>query len=424
METADTAKMSRNGDISRDSSEPLTSAADRLNPVHKAKRKPRLTDATIARIKRPKTGYVFVWDQEPGLGVRLSAATGGIAFLYDYTMNGRRRRMVLDAKNIAEARLAVATFNPRIAEGEDPLGQRREGAKLGARATVADLVGEYVEQYAAQKRDAGEGDRQMLGQYVLPAIGHLAAVDIKPFHIDRIINEVGAKHPVRANRVRACISAMFNRAIANEGWELERNPVNKSVRKFPEYRRPDRFLSEAEVKALIAALDAHRNQQSANAIRLLLTTGARRGELLSARWSEIDLSLGVWHKPAQATKQAREHHVQLNPAAVSVLQSMQASRRGDSDLLFPGLDRKQPLGDVKKSWKTILQKAGIQNFRLHDLRHNFASVLISNGATLHQVAALLGHSELRTTQRYAHLQPEVLREAAGRFTLPAPAVAK
>lgn len=412
--------MSRNGDISRDISEPLTPRADRLNPAPKARRKPRLTGDMIARMKRPRSGYVFVWDQEPGLGVRLSAATGSVAYLYDYTANGRRRRMVLDAGNIDEARLAVADFNLRIKQGEDPLVQRRHEAKLGPQATVTELVRDYVEQYAVHKRDAGEGDRQMLEQYVLPAIGHLAAVDIKPFHIDKIITGVGAKHPVRANRVRACISAMFNRAIANEGWGLERNPVNKSVRRFPEYRRPDRFLSEVEVKALITALNEHRNQQSANAIRLLLTTGARRGELLSARWSEVDLSLGVWHKPAQATKQRREHHIPLNPAAIMVLQSMQASRRGDSDLLFPGLDRKQPLGDVKKSWKTILHKAGIENFRLHDLRHNFASVLISNGATLHQVAALLGHSELRTTQRYAHLAPAVLREAAGRFSLPAP----
>jgi site-specific recombinase XerD len=96
----------------------------------------------------------------------------------------------------------------------------------------------------------------------------------------------------------------------------------------------------------------------------------------------------------------------------------------DEDYLFPGADRTERLKDIQKSWTKIAARAGIRNFRLHDLRLNFASVLISNGAALHEVGVLLGHSELRTTQRHAHLKPQRLREAAGRFSLPAPAAAK
>ena len=162
---------------------------------------------------------------------------------------------------------------------------------------------------------------------------------------------------------------------------------------------------------MMATLTAWPNQPIANAIRLLLLTGARRSEVLKATWDQFDLEIGVWLKPAASVKQAKLHRVPLPRAAVAMLERMRASARA-SHFLFPGRDLAEPIADIKKSWASICHVAGIKQLRLHDLRHSYASMLASKGTSLPIIGAMLGHTQAATTNRYAHLLDDPLRQAA------------
>ena len=177
---------------------------------------------------------------------------------------------------------------------------------------------------------------------------------------------------------------------------------------------------------MLPALAEHSNQQAADIIRLLLLTGARRAEVLNMEWAQLDLSPdgGTWTKPAAMTKQREMHHVPLNGPALRLLRTIrseaeaQALRRGRevSRWVFSGKGgADQPVGDVKHSWAMLCRKAGITDLHLHDLRHSYATLLASYASSnLPIIGALLGHTQANTTQRYAHLLTDPLREATER----------
>ncbi|HWW36741.1 MAG TPA: site-specific integrase [Xanthobacteraceae bacterium] len=161
---------------------------------------------------------------------------------------------------------------------------------------------------------------------------------------------------------------------------------------------------------LLAALHDCRDPLAANAVRLLLLTGARRGELLSARWADIDFAAGVWTKPGTTTKQKTAHIIPLSQAVIAVLTAMR-KEAGDREWIFPASRGGRPRRDLGENWDQIRKAAAIPDVRLHDLRHTYASALASAGTSLRIVGGLLGHAQPGTTQRYAHLVDSALREA-------------
>jgi integrase len=229
--------------------------------------------------------------------------------------------------------------------------------------------------------------------------------------------EIAKVHSYMANRVLALLSVLFNLGIERE--MRADNPCAR-VPKAPEERR-ETFLGPAEIARLADALAAHPEKISAGAIRFLMLTGARRNEALAARWPEFDLEAAVWTKPSTNTKQKRSHRVPLSAAAVAVLVEMQAKaekmrREGlITPYVFPSGKRPaEALREVRRTWASVRRAAGLQGVRLHDLRHSFASALVSGGVGLPAIGALLGHSQPRTTARYAHLYDSTLRDAAER----------
>ena len=147
-------------------------------------------------------------------------------------------------------------------------------------------------------------------------------------------------------------------------------------------------------------------------MRFLLLTGARFGEAATATWAQFDLDLGTWTKPSSHTKQKREHVVPLSAPVLLLLQQLHA-RNGSSDFLFPG-PTGQPVTTIKRFWGSVTRQAGFEGVRVHDLRHSFASVLASGGASLLLIGQLLGHTQAATTARYSHLAASVQREAVER----------
>lgn len=375
--------------------------------------KERLTDALIKKLPAPAKGNVITWDDVvPGLGARVTAA-GHRAFVLNYSLpSGRERRYTIGAFpdwRTTTAREEAMRLKASIrATGADPVGELEQQR---GQPTVADMVGRYTEEHLPTKRASTQRDeRSMIGKWIMAnglksmKVAEVTHDDIDTFH--RRVTKLGG--PYRANRVIAVLSKMFSLA-SRWRWRPD-NPV-KGVARNPEAKR-QRYLTGDELNRLSAALAAAQDQASANVIRFLLLTGARRGETLAAEWSDFDLVEGVWVKPGHTTKTATEHRVPLSAPARALLSTI-STTVDNSDLVFPGRDGKQRY-DVKKQWAAICKAAKITGVRLHDLRHTYASVLASSGVSLHVIGGLLGHTQPQTTHRYAHLVDDALRAATER----------
>jgi integrase len=250
----------------------------------------------------------------------------------------------------------------------------------------------------------------MLDRIILPRLGgkKVSSVQSRDIHALHVAMK---DTPYQANRVLALMSKMFSLAV-NWGWRGE-NPV-KGIERFHEERR-ERWLSDDELSRILGVLAIHPNERAANAVRFQLLTGARIGEVLSARWSDVDLARGVWTKPSHHTKQNRREHLPLSAPALALLAEMRERAGTAQQYLFPGNSPDKPLQGIKKFWRKITEQAGLGGYRLHDNRHTHASHLVSSGLSLEIVGRLLGHTNPLTTKRYAHLSDHPLRAAAERF---------
>jgi integrase len=240
---------------------------------------------------------------------------------------------------------------------------------------------------------------------ILPALGARKVADLSPRDCDALHRAVSQDRPTRANRVNEVLRKALNLAV-RWGW-IERNPAS-GVRRNAEQKR-NRYLSRPETARLIGALEEHPERGSADAILFMLLTGCRKGEALNATWAQFDLDRRIWTKASSETKQRREHRVPYSSAVAEILEQRRGKAAGAQ--VFPG-SFGAPLRDVRRTWISVCQNAGLHDVRLHDLRHTFASLLASSGQSLLVVGELLGHSNTQTTKRYAHLYDDTLRTAA------------
>jgi integrase len=202
---------------------------------------------------------------------------------------------------------------------------------------------------------------------------------------------------------------MFNLAVR---WQwLSVNPV-VGLQRNQEPKR-ERYLQNGELQRLLEALAVHEDKQAANIVRLLLLTGARRSEVFAMRWADLNLTEGKWTKPASTTKQKKTHTAPLSAPARQLLAELSESAEPDAEYVFPGRWGGHRT-EVRQAWDDLCRAANIKGVRLHDLRHSFASQLVSSGFTLPVIGALLGHSQPATTARYAHLFDEITRQATER----------
>ena len=372
----------------------------------------KLTDKLVKSLAAPPTANRITYDDEvKGFGCRVTAA-GTRAFILNYrTRGGRERRFTIgDAAHwkVDAARQEAKNLKRRIDNGEDPLEdvQAARGAK-----TVAELCERFIEDHLPKKRPNTRADYQRaIDLYILPALKHLKIVDVSYADIDglhRKITKAGATY--RANRVASILSKMFSLAI-RWGWRTD-NPA-KGIERNDEHKR-QRYLSADELKRLTKALAEADDPQAADIIRLLLLTGARRGEVLAARWADIDLEAGVWTKPGATTKQRTLHRVPLSGAAKLLLTRLRKPTEEGAEFVFPGRYDGHRV-EIKYAWADLCKAAGIKGARIHDLRHTYASVLASAGMSLPVIGALLGHTQPATTHRYAHLLDDPLRQATER----------
>jgi integrase len=374
-----------------------------------------LTDAIVKRLPVPANGYYITYDGGvPGFGVRVTAA-GTRSFVLNYrTKGGRERRYTIGSFRdwqTSAARKEARRLRHLVDGGGDPLADIEAEREA---PTVAELCDRFEREHLPRKRPGTAADYgRMLKRHIRPHFGkHVKVIDVTFDDMARLHSKItNAGHPYRANGVVRVASKMFSLAIR---WSMRPDNPCKGIERNYESKRK-RYLSGDELARLTAALAKHTDKQTANVFRVLLLTGCRRGEALAMRWADIDLAAGLWTKAASTTKQKADHQVPLSAPARQLLgeirEAQTSKRKPLGEYVFPGAGSTEHVVNVKRAWRAICKTAKISGLRIHDLRHSFASQLVSDGASLQLVGALLGHSNPTTTHRYAHLFDDPQRKA-------------
>jgi integrase len=375
------------------------------------------TPTRIRELSAPTKSNVIYYDTEVrGLGLRITQKDAR-SWIFNCRVKGVERRLTIGS--YADWPLKLAREHARqlrrlVDQGHDPMAARHADR---AAPTMRDLFTRWQDDKAPAMRPRSRLEQERLfRQWIEPELGSRKVADITHEDIDRLHRKItrrGAK--VRANRTIAFASRLFNLAVTP--WKMRPDNPVKGIEKNPEQAR-HRYLAAAELERLEAALAAEPDRQLVNIIWLLLLTGARKGEVLTMHWDDLDLGEpAVWTKPASATKQARIHRVPLNNEARDILVAIKAEMSGKivrlspSPFVFPARNELGRVRDIKRGWERVCRRAGLSNLRIHDLRHSFASFLVSAGYNLPMVGALLGHSQAATTARYAHLIDTAQRAA-------------
>lgn len=270
------------------------------------------------------------------------------------------------------------------------------------------FVNQHYIPYAKQRKRSLATDISVLKNHLLPtfgsyALGELTKVHVVEFHTEK--RSMGYA-PATVDRMVVLLRFALNLAVK---WGLlsgEKHPV-KNFEFFNVPNARERYLVAEEVDRLVDALKASNNKDLLSIVRGLLLTGCRRGEILNARWRDIDMTSGVWVIPI--TKQGRPHQLPLSSNLKAYLSALPS--KGSSEYLFPSPVTGRPYKSIFYSWHTARCASGMPELRIHDLRHSFASFLVNGGRSLYEVQRILGHTTPRTTQRYAHLSMSSLSEA-------------
>jgi integrase len=341
-------------------------------------------------------------------GLKLLVSKSGRKFYYfRYTLNGQKRGMKIGehgAFTVAEARKQALELRGQVNRSIDPQAEKTLSRAMPTFEEFA--LNEYLP-YARQHKRSAKWDESKLKIHLLPKFGRRKLNEITVREIQLYHAEIKASHcAATANRHLSLLSKLFKLAVQ---WERIGKSPCAGVQKFKENNQRERFLSQDEIQRMFKAMEDEPNRVAVAALKFLLLTGLRREEGLQARWEHIDLERGTLYLPH--TKNGKSRHVVLSPDALALLQGQE--RQPGHSYVFPGKVPGQPLNNPTKAFRRILAAAGIENLRIHDLRHSFASLAVNAGATLYQVQHLLGHASAQTTQRYAHLADSALRQASG-----------
>jgi integrase len=381
----------------------------------------KLTKREIDAIK-PESKDVFVWDIElKGFGLKVTPS-GAKIYLLQYRMGGRGARV--QRYTIGRhgspwtpelARNEAGRLLGRIKNQIDPAKEKKRAEaahKAEANApTFATFAERYIKEQARpyKKPRTVQEDERNLRLHLLPALGDRKLRDITVADIAKL-HAARKEAPTNANRCRALLSHIFETA---ERWG-ERPAGSNPCRHVTKYheRMRERFLSAEEMVKLgdaLASAEGCEPLSAIAAIRLLILTGCRLSEILSLEWAWVDVERACLRLPDSKT---HEKMVPLGPPALRLLAELPPQK--SSPYVLPAERGDGHFIGIQKVWQRVRATAGLSDVRIHDLRHSFASVAVSGGDSLYLVGKVLGHRQIRTTERYAHLKDDPLRAVANR----------
>lgn len=360
-------------------------------------------------------------DRRTGLLFEVRASGGKTWYLrYTDARGTQRQHRIANAADLSldQARQKATELRGQIALGNDPSVQK---AALRAVPTFSDFIAERYMPFVKGYKKSWNSDDSYLRNHLLPLLGKK--------HLDEITKHdvIALHHGMRAkgfalgtaNRCLILLRYAMNLAVRWEIPGITKNPT-KDVALFDDPSNKERFLSEAEAQTLYLTVQASVNPMLQYIIPMLILTGARKREVLDAQWTEFDLERRQWR--VSVTKAGKPRYVPLSDGVIQMLSTMP---HDDRQWVFPNPKTGKPYVSIFYSWDTARQQAGLADVRIHDLRHSFASFLVNAGRSLYEVQKILGHTQIKTTQRYAHLSQDTLIDAANvvPFTMAVPMVA-
>jgi len=306
--------------------------------------------------------------------------------------------------SLQQARKLAEQKKNMIALGQDPCEEKEQTKQV---PTFAQFIeGQYMPYVKSYKR-SWDTDVSLLKNHLLPRFGkrymdEITRQDIVKMHSDRKSSGAASGS---ANRLLIMMRFIFNLAARWELPGIKANPT-AGIALLKEENVKERYLSTPEAQRLYTQLQQSDNKMLQFIIPMLILTGARKREVLDARWQDFDFERCSWR--IHTTKLGHPRHVPLSDGAISLLQSIP---RFDCEWAFPNPKTLKPYVSIFNSWNTARCEAGLQDVRIHDLRHSYASFLVNAGRSLYEVQRLLGHTQIKTTQRYAHLSHDTLLDA-------------
>ncbi len=383
----------------------------------------KLTKRTVEAVKPPEVKMSsdrrrWRWlgdDEVPGFGVKVYGSGVRVFCLRYRTRKGRQRMLKLGTfgeLTVQGARELARKEKSRVLEGEDPQGERQKERVAVAVGTVNDLMSRWLFDYAREKRTRWEADERRVDRRIRPTLGHLPIEDLGHAEVKNWHRDLGRSGRIEANRCVETLRAAWKWAD-QEGLLADglRDPTKKYGGKHGfkyKERSRDRWLRLEETERLMVAVRAEKDPYVQAAVPLFLLTGLRKRELLSARWSDVDLERGEIRLPD--TKSGEPQTRTLTSDAVEVLRGI--PRMAESPFVFPSpQDPAKPRGDIKKPWERIRRAAHLEDVTLHDLRRTCGSYLAQAGVPLHTIGAILGHKDEVVTKLYARLARDDERKA-------------
>ena len=343
-------------------------------------------------------------------GLRIVVSKKSTTFMFRYTFQGKKYVVVLgkaSEMSLKEAIELVHKYQALLHKGINPTTEQQKQQLIPTFAQFAKDT--YLPAVKPHKRSYPD-DVSRIRLHLNPTIGDKLLNEITTPMLNALLVEKQQSGLSNAsvNRIRALLSTMFNMAIEHE-WVIT-NPVTK-VKKFKENNQIERYLTATELSSLMLVLEnpsrfSIHNLVVVALVKFLLLTGVRKREAMDMLWSDVNLDTGIWL--LKHNKSGKARHIVLSIEALNTLQALPKT----APHIFANPETGVPFTDIRKPFTKIMNAADIPNMRIHDLRHNFASLAVNSGESLYVVQKLLGHASPHTTQRYAHLQHTTLRNAS------------
>jgi integrase len=370
-----------------------------------------ITKALVERAKAPQTGQTFIRDDSlRGFGLRVTA--GGVkSFILEARIKGRVRRMTLGQYpdlSVLAARTQALADRTAIAHGEDPAEARKQQHR---EHTFGYLIEAWIERHAKAHRKTWERDKRRLEVHFARWQTRRLS-DIPKEEVGRLQHVIAKRRGrVASNRAMTLVRAIFNWGNGAGGIptkDKNGNLINPAIGlTFYHEDKRERFLSPDELQRVNQALIAETDWRWRAYFPLLLLLGLRKNELLSARWTDVDLAQRTLKVPD--TKAGRSHLLPLPAAAAAILEELPS--RDKSEWLFPSFGKSGHIVEVKSAWGRIRDRAKVADVTVHDLRRTLGSWLAASGYSLPLIGKALNHSNVSSTQIYARLDLAPVRAA-------------
>lgn len=394
-----------------------------------------ISNRLLASLKPQEREYEVRDTAVKGFMVRVRPS-GRMVYAVQY---GRGKRYTIGAANVLkpeEARDQARQILAEAAKGNDPMEAKRQAKREAEAHTLETYITEVYAPWAEAHHSHGKATVRIIATNFFPTLGKTKLEEITPWSLEKWRSE-RLKAGLQASSLNRYINPLKAALRHAVDWNLlSENPLTRVKPLRIDTLGPVRFLTDEEDERLRAALDAReetmqKERETANEWRrvrgyellpedatdhlkpmviLDLNTGLRRGELFKLEWADVDMERALLTVRKAKNKQTR--YVSLNDEALETLKGWRKRSRGE--LVFPGKGGRR-LTNVQSSWEKLMRDAQIEDFRFHDMRHDFASKLVMAGVDLNTVRELLGHADIKMTLRYAHLAPHVKAEAVARL---------